>query len=147
MSLKEQLKNDLKDAMKNKENFKRDVIRFLNSAIKQVEVDERRELSDDDTLKIIQKSVKQREDSITQYKDAGRDDLAEKEAKEVEILMAYMPKQLEDSELEAEMKAIIAEVGATSMKDMGKIMGVATKKLAGKTDGKRINEMVKKLLA
>ncbi len=146
MSLKEQLKDDLKEAMKSKDVFKRDVIRFLNSALKQVEVDERRELSDEDVMKIIQKSLKQREDSITQYKNANREDLAQKEAKELEILLSYMPKQLSEDELEAEIKIIITEVGATTVKDIGKIMGVATKKLAGKTDGKKINEMVKKIL-
>ncbi len=147
MSLKEQLKNDLKEAMKAKDNFKRDTIRFLMSAIKQVEVDTRKELSDEDIIKIIQKSVKQREDAAQQYKEGGREDLYEKEMKEAEILRSYLPKQLSDEELEAELKVIIEEVGATSLKDMGKIMGVATKKLAGKADGKRINQTVKKLLA
>ena len=146
MSLKEQLKNDLKEAMKAKDNFKRDTIRFLMSAIKQVEVDTRKELSDEDIVKIIQKSVKQREDAAQQYKDGGREDLYEKETKEAEILRSYLPKQLSDEELEAKLQAIIEEVGATSLKDMGKIMGVATKKLAGKADGKRINECVKSLL-
>lgn len=144
--LKKRLQKDLKNAMKEKDIFKRDTIRFLMSAIKQVEVDNRKELSNEDIIKIIQKSVKQREDSATQYKDAGREDLYEKEIKEAEILKSYLPKQLSDEELESEMKKIIEEVGATSLKDMGKIMGVATKKLASVADGKRINQMVKKIL-
>ncbi len=146
MSLKEQLQQDLKTAMKEKETFKRDTIRFLMSAIKQVEVDTRKELSDEDIVKIIQKSVKQREEAARQYKEGGREDLYEKEMKEAKLLKAYLPKQLSDEELKAELVQIIEEVGATSMKDMGKVMGVATKKLAGKADGKRINQMVKELL-
>ena len=146
MSLKEQLQQDLKTAMKEKDTFKRDTIRFLMSAIKQVEVDTRKELSDEDIVKIIQKSVKQREEAARQYKEGGREDLYEKEIKEAKLLKTYLPKQLSDEELKAELVQIIEEVGATSMKDMGKVMGVATKKLAGKADGKRINQMVKELL-
>jgi len=145
--LKERLKNDLKEAMKSKDNFKRDVVRFLMSAIKQVEVDERRELSDEDIQKIIQKSVKQREDAANQYKEGGREDLYEKELKEAEILKSYLPKQLSDEELKAIIKETIKEVGASSMKDMGKVMGAVIKKTVGKADGKRINAIVKELLS
>ena len=146
MSLKERLNRDLKEAMKAKDTFRRDTIRFLMSAIKQVEVDTRKDLSDEDIVKIIQKSLKQRQEAAKQYKEGGREDLYEKEMKEAAILEEYLPKQLSDGELEAELKAIIAEVGASSMKDMGKVMGAATKKLAGRADGRRINEMVKKIL-
>ncbi|NPA82187.1 MAG: GatB/YqeY domain-containing protein [Epsilonproteobacteria bacterium] len=145
--LKDRLKNDLKEAMKNKDSFKRDVIRFLMSAIKQVEVDERRELSDEDIQKIIQKSVKQREDAIAQYREGGREDLVEKEQKEAEILRSYLPKQLSDEELREVIKEVIEETGASSMKDMGKVMGAAIKKTAGKADGKRINAIVKEMLS
>jgi uncharacterized protein YqeY len=137
----------MKEAMKAKDIVKRDTIRFLNSAIKQVEVDERRELSDADIIKLIQKSLKQREDSIAQFGDAGRDDLVQKEQAQADILIAYLPKQLTPEELKIELKAIIEEVGATSMKDIGKIMGTANKKLAGITDGKKINECAKELLS
>jgi uncharacterized protein YqeY len=147
MSLQEQLKSDMKEAMKAKDIVKRDTIRFLNSAIKQVEVDERRELSDTDIIKLIQKSLKQREDSIAQFGDAGRDDLVQKEQAQADILIAYLPKQLTPEELKIEVKAIIEETGATSMKDIGKIMGTANKKLAGITDGKKINECAKELLS
>ncbi|MEM7181575.1 MAG: GatB/YqeY domain-containing protein [Spirochaetota bacterium] len=146
MSLKEQLKEDLKTAMRNKDTFKRDVIRLLNSSIKQIEVDERKDLSDEEVIKLIQKSVKQREDSIEQYQAAKRDDLVEKETQEKEILISYLPKQLDEKELEQEIQNLIQELGITSKKEMGKIMGAATKKLAGKTDGKKINEVVKRLL-
>jgi len=146
MSLKERLKQDLLTAMKAKDSFKRDVIRFLNSSIKQIEVDERRELSDEEIIKIIQKSVKQREDAIKQFEEASRDDLIEKEKKELEILSSYLPKQLSDEELESIVKEVINEVGAKSMADIGKVMGVAIKKTQGRADGKRINEIVKKVL-
>ena len=147
MSLKEQLKEDLKTAMRDKEVVKRDSIRAINTMIKQIEVDERRELDDEEVIKLIQRGIKQREEAITQYKAAGRDDLVQKEQEQVDVFMLYLPKQLTDEELELGMKEIIAETSATSMKDMGKVMGMATKKFAGVADGKRINEMVKKLLA
>ena len=146
MSLKEQLKEDLKTAMRDKDVVKRDSIRAINTMIKQIEVDERKEINDDDIIKLIQKGIKQREESISQYKAASRDDLVEQEQAQVNVFMLYLPTQVSDEELEAGMKEIIAEVGATSMKDIGKVMGNATKKFAGVADGKRINEMVKKLL-
>ena len=147
MSLKEQINKDLKEAMKAKDTQKRDALRLLNSAFKQIEVDERKELSDDDIIKIIQKQVKQRNDSIEQYKEAGRDDLVAKEQLEIDYYKAYLPAQLSDEELENALKEIISQVGATSMKDIGKVMGAATKQLAGKADGKRINQTVKTLLS
>ena len=133
--------------MKAKDTQKRDALRLLNSAFKQIEVDERKELSDDDIIKIIQKQVKQRNDSIEQYKEAGRDDLVAKEQLEIDYYKAYLPAQLSDEELENALKEIISQVGATSMKDIGKVMGAATKQLAGKADGKRINQTVKTLLS
>ncbi|MDZ7819948.1 MAG: GatB/YqeY domain-containing protein [Aliarcobacter sp.] len=147
MSLKEQLKEDLKTAMREKEIVKRDSIRAINTMIKQIEVDERRELDDDEVIKLIQRGIKQREEAIAQYSAASRDDLVQKEQEQVDVFMLYLPAQVSDEELEAGMKEIISQTGATSMKDMGKVMGNATKKFAGVADGKRINEMVKKLLA
>ena len=147
MSLKEQLKEDLKTAMREKEVVKRDSIRAINTMIKQIEVDERREIDDEEVIKLIQRGIKQREEAISQYSAAGRDDLVQKEQEQVDVFMLYLPKQLSDEELENGMKEIISEVGATSLKDMGKVMGVASKKFAGVADGKRINEMVKKLLS
>ena len=146
MSLKEQLKEDLKTAMRDKDVVKRDSIRAINTMIKQIEVDERKDLNDEDVIKLIQKGIKQREESISQYKAASRDDLVEQEQAQVDVFMLYLPAQVSDDELETGMKEIIAEVGATSMKDIGKVMGNATKRFAGVADGKRINEMVKKLL-
>lgn len=147
MSLKEQLKEDLKTAMREKEVVKRDSIRSINTMIKQIEVDERRELNDEEVIKLIQKGIKQREEAIAQYSAAFRDDLVQKEQEQVDIFMLYLPAQASDEELEAGMKEIISQTGAASMKDMGKVMGAATKKFAGVADGKRINEMVKKLLS
>lgn len=146
MSLKEQLKTDLKDAMRAKELVKRDSIRAINTMIKQIEVDQRVELDDAEIIKLIQKGIKQREEAIAQYKDASRDDLVAKEQEQIDIFTQYLPKQLSNVELELEIKNIIEQVGATSMKDMGKIMNPAKEKLGGSADGKRINEMVKKLL-
>ncbi len=145
--LKEQLASELKDAMKTKNTTKRDTIRFLMSALKQVEVDERKKLSDEDIIKIIQKSLKQREDSMTQYKNAKRDDLYQKELNEVNILKKYLPKQLNDEELKNIIKTIIKDTGATSIKDMGKVMKIVTKQTVGKADGKRISTIVKELLS
>lgn len=146
MSLKEQLKSDLKTAMREKNIVKRDSIRAINTMIKQIEVDERKELEDADVIKLIQKGIKQREEAVAQYSAASRDDLVQKEQEQIDVFKEYLPKQVSDSELEAGMKEIIEQVGATSMKDMGKVMGQATKKFAGVADGKRINEMTKKLL-
>ena len=147
MSLREIINQDIKNAMKAKETKKRDALRLLTSAFKQIEVDERKELSDDDIIKIIQKEVKKRNDSATQYKDAGRDDLLQIEITEIAFYNVYLPAQLTDDELSFAVKEVIAKVGATTMKDMGKVMGMASKELAGKADGKRINMCVKELLA
>ena len=147
MNLREIINTDVKNAMKAKETKKRDALRLLTSAFKQIEVDERKELSDDDVIKIIQKQVKSRNDSITQYKKAGRDDLMQIELDEIAFYMPYLPAQLSDDELSSAIKEVITKVGASTMKDMGKVMGMASKELAGKADGKRINECVKTLLA
>jgi len=146
MSLKEQLKSDLKDAMRTKDILKRDTIRAINTMIKQIEVDQRVELNDEDVIKLIQRGIKQREEAIIQFKEASRDDLVKNEQDQIGIFELYLPKQLTDDELQTIIQAIITEVGATTMKDMGKIMNPAKEKIGGSADGKRINEMVKKLL-
>jgi len=146
MSLRDTINNDLKEAMKAKDVKKRDALRLLSSAFKQIEVDERRELSDADIIKIIQTQIKRRNDSASQYKDANREDLMQQELDEIKYYEAYMPKQLSDDELSDKIREIIASLGASSMKDMGKVMGVASKELAGSADGKRISDIVKSLL-
>ena len=147
MSLKEKLNEDLKQAMRDKEIVKRDSIRAINTMIKQIEVDERRVLDDAEVIKLVQRGIKQREEAISQYSAASRTDLVEKEQSQIDVFMIYLPKQLNDEELEAGMRDVIQEVKAESIKDMGKVMGAASKKFAGVADGKRINEMVKKLLS
>lgn len=147
MNLRETINTAVKTAMKAKDTKKRDALRLLMSAFKQIEVDERRELSDDDVIKIITQQVKRRNDAATQYKDAGREDLLEIELREIAFYEVYLPAQMNDDELTSALKVIIEKTGAVSMKDMGKVMGMASKELSGKADGKRINECVKTLLA
>lgn len=147
MNLKDQIMTDIKEAMKAKDTKKRDALRLLSSALKQIEVDERKELGDKDIVKIVQKQIKQRNDSAAQYKEAGRNDLLDQELFEITLFEKYLPTQLNDNELEAAIKEIINKTGAVSMKDMGKVMGTASKELAGKADGKRISGCVKQILA
>lgn len=144
--LKAKLQDDLKEAMKNKENEKRDAIRFLMSALKQIEVDERKELSDADIIKIIQKSLKQREDSMAAFKEAGREDLYAKELAEAAILKVYLPEQLSDEALKAIIQKHIEATGATSLKEIGKIMPLVLAECSGVADGKRINMLAKEIL-
>ncbi|TET88477.1 MAG: GatB/YqeY domain-containing protein [Sulfurovum sp.] len=147
MSLKEQIKNDIKDAMRAKETLKRDTLRNIQAAIKQIEVDERRDVSDADVEAILMKYAKQREDAMAQFKDAGRDDLVEKELAELALVKTYLPEPMDDAELESVLKEVIASTGAESMKDMGKVMGAAKGAIGSRADGGRINVMVKKLLS
>ncbi len=144
--MKEKLNSDLKIAMKAKDVFKRETIRFLMSALKQVEVDERRELSDDDICKIIQKSIKQREDAASQYKDAKRDDLYEKEVLEANLLKTYLPKQLDESELKSIIEDVISQTSASGMKDMGNVIKLTMQKVGNTADGKSVSSAVKSLL-
>ena len=147
MSLKEKIKNDIKEAMRAKETLKRDTLRNIQAAIKQIEVDERRDLSDADVEAIMMKYLKQREDAKTQFADAGRDDLVSKEEAEIAIVKSYLPEPMSDEELEEILKEIITQTGAESMKDMGKVMGAAKAKIGSRADGGRINQIVKKLLS
>ncbi len=147
MNLKEQIKNDIKDAMRAKETAKRDTLRNIQAGIKQIEVDERRDVNDADVEAIMMKYLKQREDAKTQFADAGRDDLVAKEDAEIAIVKVYLPEPMDDAELEAVLKEVIASVGAESMKDMGKVMGAAKSAIGSRADGGRINVMVKKLLS
>jgi uncharacterized protein YqeY len=145
-NIKEQIQNDLKNAMKEKNRFKRDTLRFLMSSIKQVEIDTRKTLKDEDIIKIIQKNLKQRNEAAKQYKDGGREDLAQKELKEIEILEKYLPEQIDEKELKEKVKEIISKVNAVSLKDLGKVMKEAMKELGKVADGKRINKAAKELL-
>ncbi|MCF6244218.1 MAG: GatB/YqeY domain-containing protein [Sulfurovum sp.] len=146
MNLKEQIKADVKDAMRAKEVVKRNTLRNIQAAIKQIEVDERRDVTNSDVESIMMKYLKQREDAKVQFGDAGRDDLVEKEDAEIAIIQAYLPEPMDDVELESVLKEVITSVAAQSMKDMGKVMGAAKSAIGSRADGGRINVMVKKLL-
>ncbi|CAA6810832.1 MAG: Transamidase GatB domain protein [uncultured Sulfurovum sp.] len=146
MSLNAQIKADIKDAMRAKDVQKRDTLRNIQVAVKDIEVNERREVTDADLESILMKYCKQREDAMTQFKDAGRNDLVEKEEAELLIVKAYLPEPMSDEELESILKDIITQTGASSMKDMGKVMGAAKNAIGSKADGGRINACVKSLL-
>ncbi len=147
MSLKEQIKNDIKEAMRAKDSARRDTLRNLSAAIKQIEVDERRELSDADVEQILMKYAKQREDALAQFKEAGRDDLVAKEEAELKIVKSYLPEPMSDEELQETLKKLIQELGASTMKDMGKVMAQAKSVIGSRAEGGRISQIVKKLLS
>lgn len=144
--LKERLLNELKTAMKEKNTNRKNVIQMVRAAILQVEKDKQIELSDDEIINIIAKESKKRKDSIPDYEKGGREDLVEQIKEEIEVLSEFLPEQLSTEEIEAKVSEIIAKVGATSMKDMGKVMKEAKAEIGASADGKAINEAVKKLL-
>ena len=149
MSLKDKIQEEMKVAMRAKDKVTLTALRAIKSQILLAETSEGRAegpLSEAEEMKMLTKQAKQRRDSATQYRDNGRADLAEKEEAELKVIEKFLPQQLTEAEIKAEVEAIIAEVGATSKKDMGKVMGVATKKMAGRADGKVISGMVRKLL-
>jgi uncharacterized protein YqeY len=147
MSLKEKLSEDMKAAMRAKESEKLATIRLINAAIKQREVDERVELGDDQVLSVIEKMIKQRKDSITQFEAGGRQDLADKEKSEITVLAAYMPAQMSEAEVQAEVAAAVVQSGASGPQDMGKVMAVLKPKLAGRADMTAVSGLVKAALA
>ena len=149
MELEKQIQADMVAAMKEKDAVRLASVRAIKAAILLAKTAEggNGEVSDQDIVKIIQKLVKQRKESAQQYNDAGRPELAENELAEAAAMEVYLPKQLSEAEVEAELVKIIAEVGATQPSDMGKVMGVATKRLAGLAEGRLISTLVKKLLA
>jgi len=144
--LTEQVRADLTESMKARTAERTSTLRMLQAAIKNEQINLGHELSDEEALSVIRKSVKQRHDSIEQYTRGNRPDLASKEAAEVEILKSYMPPELSDSELESGLREIIASTGAQSKKDMGKVMKEATARFKGRVDGRKIQEIVSRLL-
>ncbi|MBI9055555.1 MAG: GatB/YqeY domain-containing protein [Bacteroidales bacterium] len=148
MSLEEKINQDIKEAMKAKERERLESLRAVKSALllEKTQKGSSHEISEDAEMKILQKLVKQRKDSAQIYKEQDRSDLADKELAEAGIIEKYLPEQMSDEELTEKVKAIISKVGAQSMADMGKVMGMASKELAGKTDGKAIADKVKALL-
>ncbi|PXX96808.1 glutamyl-tRNA amidotransferase [Marinifilum breve] len=148
MSLLEQINADMKSAMKAKEKDKLQAIRSAKTAFTlEMTKTGASEIEDSAAVKIIQKLVKQRKDAADTYKSGGREDLAEKELLEMGFLEVYLPAQMSDEELTTAVQKIIADTGASSMKEMGKVMGMATKQLAGKADGKAVADKVKELLS
>lgn len=146
MSIREKILADIKEAMKTKNDFERDALRTLNAALKQVEVDNRIEMTDDVVLPLLQKEMKKRADAIELYQKGGRGDLAQIERKESELIARYLPSQLTDDELEAEISQIIAQTGANGVKDLGVVMKAAKERIGASADAKRISECVKRLL-
>ncbi|SEJ99523.1 GatB/YqeY domain-containing protein [Paraburkholderia diazotrophica] len=147
MSLKVRINDDMKAAMRARETERLGTIRLLLAAIKQREVDDRVELDDAGVTAVIDKMIKQRKDSIAQFETAGRADLVEKEQAELAVLSAYMPEQLSDAEIAAEVQTAVAQVGAAGPQDMGKVMGVLKPKLAGRADMTAVSAQVKAALS
>ena len=147
MSLKEQITEDMKTAMRARDSARLGTIRLLQAAIKQKEVDERVTLDDTAVVAIVDKLIKQRKDSIAAFEGAGRQDLADQEKAEMAVLQAYLPARLSADEVAAEVRAIVAELGAKSPADMGKVMGVVKTRLAGKADMGEVSAAVKAALA
>lgn len=146
MSLKTQLTEDMKTAMRAKNQVSLSTIRLINAAIKQFEVDERTEADDAKVISILTKMVKQRKDSAKIYTEAGRQDLADKENAEIEILNRYLPQMMSAEEIKTAVEAAVAETGASGMADMGKVMGVLKTRLAGKADMGEVNKVLKAAL-
>lgn len=146
MSLKEQITEDMKSAMRAKEAGKLGTIRLITSAIKQKEVDERIELNDTQVLAIIEKMIKQRKDSISQFQAGGRQDLVDIEEAELTVLTTYMPSALSDAEVQSEVAAAVTASGAAGPQDMGKVMAILKAKLAGRADMKAVSGLVKAAL-
>lgn len=147
MSIKEQLTADMKEAMKSHDKDRLSVIRFVRGAIRQAEIDGgHKELSDEDVIGVISKEVKMRKDSIEEFKKGGREDLVAKTQAEIDVLMPYLPAQLSEDEIRALVKEAVEKTGASTPKDMGKVMGMLMPKVKGRADGKLVNTIVRSML-
>lgn len=147
MSIKEQLMNDLKEAMKDKDVVRKNTVQMVRSGILQIEKDTKTVLDDEGVTDVIARELKKRRDVLPEYEKSGREDLIEDLNKEIKVLISYLPEQLSEEELEKIVSEVIAEVGATSMKDMGKIMANIMPKTKGRADGKLINKIVREKLS
>lgn len=145
--LKEKLMDDLKAAMRDKDALKKDTVQMIRAAILQIEKDNGIQVDDDKIIEIIAKEAKKRKDAAADFEKSGRQDLIDRNNKELEVINSYLPAQLSKEEIETIVKEIIAEIGATSMKDMGNVMKEAKAKIGASADGKTINEVVRALLA
>jgi uncharacterized protein YqeY len=146
MSLSERLNEDMKQAMRSQEKFKLSVIRMVRSSIKNLEIDLKRSLDDNEVLDILAREVKQRKDSLQEFEKAGREDLAEQVKAEIEIIGEYLPQQLTEEEIKVIVQQTIQEVGASSKADMGKVMSALMPKTKGRADGKLVNQAVQQFL-
>ena len=147
MSLKDRLAQDLKTAMKDKDTVRKNVVQMIRAGVLQIEKDKLITLDDEGVLEVIAKQLKQRKDTLPDYEKSGRSDLIAELKAEIGFLMEYLPEQLSDDELAEIVKAAVAEVGAVSVKDMGKVMAAVMPKTKGRADGRRINEIAKSLLS
>ncbi len=147
MSIKEQLKQDLVEAMKTKDTIRKNTVQMARAGILQVEKDQRIELDDNGVIEVLAREVKKRKDVLPDYEKSGRTDLVADLNREIEVLMAYLPEQMSEAEVEEIVKAAIAETGASGMKEMGKVMAAVMPKTKGRADGKLVNTLVKKLLS
>lgn len=147
MNLNDRLNEDMKQAMRSQDKFRLSVIRMVRSSIKNIEIDQRKTLNDQDVLDVLNREIKQRRDSLQDFEKAGRQDLVDQMKQELDILTAYMPKQLSEDEVKAIVQQTIQEVGASSKADMGKVMGALMPKVKGLADGKLVNQIVSQLLA
>lgn len=147
MSVKSRLTDDMKAAMRAKDTERRDTIRYLLSVLKNAEIDKQGDLTPEEEVKLLQTQVKQRQDSIEQFRQGGRDDLAAKDEAQVKIIEEYLPQQMSDDDLQAFVKQGIEETGAEGPKDMGKVMGLLNKRAEGRVDGRRLSAAVRDALA
>lgn len=147
MSLKERINEDVKDAMRQKDKPRLNALRLITAAIKQVEVDKRIDMDDDAVIEVLTKMIKQRRESIAQYEKAGRDDLLEQEQFEIGIIEPYMPEQLSEDEIRSMIAQAIADTGAASIKEMGKVIGKLKPAMAGKADMGQVSRLVKEKLS
>jgi uncharacterized protein len=145
-ALTDKVRADMTEAMKAQEKERRSTLRMLQSALKNEQINLGHELSDEEAMTVIRKAMKQRQDSIEQYSNAGRTELADKERSEMELLKTYLPAELSAEELESGIRDIIASTGAQSKKDLGKVMKEATARFKGRVDGKKVQEVVSRLL-
>ncbi|MFD0870569.1 glutamyl-tRNA(Gln) amidotransferase subunit E [Chlamydia abortus] len=146
MSLSDRLNEDMKQAMKSQDKFRLSVIRMIRSAIKNIEIDQRRSLDDNEVLDIISREIKQRKDSLQEFEKAGREDLAQAAKAEIAVIAEYLPQQLTEEEVRVLVQQTIQETGASSKAEMGKVMGALMPKVKGRADGKLVNQLVQQLL-
>mgnify|MGYP005860174029 CR=1 FL=1 len=147
MSLKDKLMLDLKEAMKDKDTIRKNTVQLVRSGVLQIEKDKKIELDDEGVLDVISKELKKRRDSMPDYVKSGRQDLIDNLNKEIEVLLTYLPKQLTEDEIRAIVEEAVKETGATTMKDMGKVMGAVSPKVKGRADNRVVSGYVKELLS